>query len=152
MINLPDPPGPPAVAHKCLRERHRLGHLVAEMPVEIVHLDGVRPQPGHHAGARGIAERQLIVRAIKPHAARRQPVNVRRLGDEIAITPQRRCEVIDGDKQHIGLGRQSQVRQQHEQENGEGTHRTKHPVPPRDWRCFSLGQALGCSCALGQAH
>ena len=104
MIDLSHTPGPPAVAHKRLRERHRLGHFVAEMPVEIVHLDGVRPQPGHHAGARGIAERQLIVRAVKPHAGRRQPINVRRLGNEIAIATQRGCEVIDGDKQHIGLG------------------------------------------------
>ena len=104
MINFPDTPRPPTVAHKGLRQRYRLGHLVAKMTVEVINLDRIRPQPRHHARARRIAKRQLIIRPIKPHATRREPVNVRRLRNQIPITPQRRRKIVDGNEEDVWFG------------------------------------------------
>ena len=125
MVNLPHTTSPPSVAHEGLRERYCLGHLIAEMPIKIVDLDRVRPQSGHHAGTCRIAERQLIVRPIKPHARCRQPINVRCFGDQVSIAPQRRREVVDGNKQDIRFG--CPAGDGEEQESNKVTHEVKTP-------------------------
>jgi hypothetical protein len=57
-----------------------------------------------HRGAGGIAQRLLAVGAIKAHAHLREPVEVRRLGDGIAVATDAAVQVIGNEEKHVGFG------------------------------------------------
>ena len=85
VIELPDPRRDPAGGLEALRQRHRVRNGVADagrqpVPNRVGHdLRRVRLAPGEKGRPAGIAQRKLTVGAVEPRAARRQPVDVRRL-------------------------------------------------------------------------
>ena len=119
VINFPHAGGEPARIFKLLRQRDDIRHRIPKMRIEIVDLDLVGSQSRHDRSPRGVAQRQLVISAIKAHARGREAIDVRRLRYEITITTQTRGEVIDGDEQHIRTIRRSSAIQPTENERKE---------------------------------
>ena len=71
MIDLPYPRGEIAGLLEGLWKRDGIGHLVTEMPIEIIDLDAVRTQPCHHGGSCRVAQGELVVGSLKPNTAGR---------------------------------------------------------------------------------
>ena len=86
-----------------LGEGDGIGDGCAKMLVEVVDFDLVGPEPGHDGGPAWVAERELIVGSVKADTLGGEAVDVRCLDDKIAVTTQRRSEIVDGDEEDIGL-------------------------------------------------
>jgi hypothetical protein len=98
VVDLADAGGKPAVLTEELRQRDDIRQSIAEMAVEVIDLRGIGPATGEHGGAAGIAERDLIVGAVKAHAAGREAVDVRRVRAVVR-------EIVDGDENDVRLRR-----------------------------------------------
>lgn len=92
-----------AILNKMLGEGDGIGDGCAKMLVEVVDFDLVGPEPGHDGGPAWVAERELIVGSVKADTLGGEAVDVRCLDDKIAVTTQRRSEIVDGDEEDIGL-------------------------------------------------
>ena len=86
-----------------LGEGDGIGDGSAKMLVEVVDFDLVGPEPGHDGGPAGVAERELLVGSVKADALGGEAVDVGCFDDKIAVTTQRRSEIIDGDEEDVGL-------------------------------------------------
>ncbi len=106
VVDFADTGGEPAVLSEELWQCDGIRQSLAQMAVEVIDLRGIRPAAGEHGGAAGIAERDLIVGAIKSHAAGREAVDVRRVRAVVR-------EIVDGDEEDVWLRRQG--RSQHEE-------------------------------------
>ena len=97
------PPAPRSI-HSC--ETAQTGSppslFLAKVTIQIINANRVRPQPRHHRGAGGIAERQLAIRPIEAHALRGQSVQIRRPRDRIAIATQRARQIVNGNEKDVG--------------------------------------------------
>ena len=102
MVDLTHPRRKPAGVFELLRKRHHIRHFVAEVTIKVVDFDLIGSQSRHHRGTGRIAQRKLIVGPIKPHATRRQSIDMRGLRHQITVTRQARREIIDGDEKDIG--------------------------------------------------
>ncbi len=98
VIQFANPRGEPSVLPKQLRQGYGVRRFVAEMTIEIVHTNRVRPKTRQKRCAAGIAKWQLTIRSIKLHAASCQSVDVWRLRDRVSVTTKGVGKVIDGDK------------------------------------------------------
>ena len=97
---------------------------VPAAPVRTVEIraGGAGPESGHERGARWAAERCGAVAAREPHAARGEPIDVRRFRLRVAPqVPHPVVEVIDGDEEHIGAARRRFPRRAQARE-GRGQH------------------------------
>ena len=92
-----------AILNKMLGEGDGIGDGSAKMLVEVVDFDLVGAEPGHDGGPAGVAERELIVGSVKADALGGEAVDVGCFDDKIAVTTQRRSEIIDGDEEDVGL-------------------------------------------------
>ena len=96
---------------------------------------GVGMQSGEKRVAARAAERKRAVRAVKPHAAGCKPVEVRRLGERIAVAAEHRVEIVGHDQEHVlrpgvfGGGRVDPDKGQRGHEE-EGRGRRHHAVSP----------------------
>ena len=109
VVELADPLASPARLLEGLRQRDDGGINVAK--VFLVAADGRvgGPAAGEQARAAGITERILTVGPLEPHAPRREPIDVGRLGRRITVARERTAEVIADDKQHIRASRRRRV-------------------------------------------
>ncbi len=96
--------GAVAVLLEVLGHGDRVGHGLAEVGGQVVDADGLRAQAGHQRVARRRADGLVAERPLEQHAARGQPVDVRRLDDRRAVAAQQRLEVVHADQQDVGPG------------------------------------------------
>ena len=94
--------GAVAVLLEVLRQRHRVRRGLAEVRAEIVDAERVRPQAGEQRVARRRADRLVAVGAFEQHAARREPVDVRRLRQLVAVAAERRLQIVDQISRTLG--------------------------------------------------
>jgi hypothetical protein len=94
VVDFADASGEPAVLAEELRQRDGIRQSLAEMAVEVIDLCGIGSATGEHGGAAGIAERDLIVGAVKPHAAGREAVDMRCAWAIVR-------EIVDGDEENV---------------------------------------------------
>lgn len=92
-----------AILNKMLGEGDGIGDRSAKMVVEVVDFDLVGPEAGHDGSPAWVAERELIVGPVKADALGGEAVDVGCFDDEIAVTTQRRSEIIDGDEEDVGF-------------------------------------------------
>ena len=85
-----------------LRQGDDIGDVGAEIRLQIPHANRIRAEPGHQAGARGVAQGLLGVCLKEGHARASQPVEVRCLGVGVAVRADRGAEIVDGDEEHVG--------------------------------------------------
>ena len=101
------------------------------MPVEIVDLDTIRAKARHHRRAGRITKGELVIGAIKPDPASRQPVNVRSPGHHIPVASESRGKVIYNDKKYVSRlrgNRRFATGRPGEEQGDEGGH-GKQPSP-----------------------
>jgi hypothetical protein len=94
-----------SVLSKELRQHHGIGHRIARLPVEHIDAACLRPPSAQKRSAAGIAERILAVGAVKPHAARGEPVNIGRLHLAVSVATQMRIHVVHHYEQDVGMPR-----------------------------------------------
>ena len=123
VIDLAHPSSPPAMLHELLGHGDGMWNLVPEVPVQVVDLDGVRAQSRHHRGPGRVAQGQLIVCLEEANAGCGQPVQVRGLGNGVAVATQGARQVVRGDEEDVWLFGQSDFE---EQEKGEGKRKDFH--------------------------
>jgi hypothetical protein len=91
-----------AVLLEQLRQRDRVGVRLAEqvpiMPRPVV----VGQASGEERGARRPADRLHGVGPVEDARLARQPVEVRRDRQRVAVAPERNAQVVDGDEQDVG--------------------------------------------------
>ena len=92
-----------AIVLEHLRQRHHVRHAGAEVIGEVVDARGTGPQPGEQGRTAGAAQGELAVSAIELHAHFRQPIDVRRLDERMAIAAEVIVHVVDRDEQHVEL-------------------------------------------------
>jgi hypothetical protein len=90
-----------AVALEHLRQRDDVGHVGPDRRHQVVDPDGVGPQARHERRAARITEWVLVVRAVEPHASRRQPVDVGRPDDRMPVGAEVVIQVVCRDQQHV---------------------------------------------------
>ena len=98
---------------ECLRQAHMLRNRLPE-DLRVGEDPGrVRIEPGQERVAARATERKCAVRPLEPHTPPRQPVDIRRLGQRIAVAAQECVEVVGDDEEHVGpisgRGRQADV-------------------------------------------
>jgi hypothetical protein len=67
----------------------------------VVRAQRARVQPGDQRGPGGGTDRRIGERAAVPHTFRRQPVEMRRVGERITVTTEIRAVVFAGDPEHV---------------------------------------------------
>ena len=87
----------PALTEK-LRQHHRLGQRLARRRGQHIHAAGLGPTPAKKRHPTRIAQRILAIRAIKPHTARRKPIDAGRLHARVAVTAERGIQIIDNNQ------------------------------------------------------
>jgi hypothetical protein len=101
VVDFPHTRGVPAAILKLLGERDRIWHCIAEMGIEIVDLNLIRAEAGHHRGAGWVTERDLVVGPFEAYAGAGKAINVRRFGHRVAVTAEGAGQVVHGDEEHI---------------------------------------------------
>jgi hypothetical protein len=104
MVELAKRMGLPAGVFAKLRQRDDVGHPLAQAGVIVGDAGLLRPQPGHHGTAAGIADRVLHIGAFERDAARPQAVQVRHLHEVSRERTAIVAQVIGHEEQDIGLG------------------------------------------------
>jgi hypothetical protein len=94
--------GAVAVRLEVLRQSDRIGRGIAKVGAQVVDAERLRPQACEQCISRRRADRLIAVGPIEPHAACGQLINVRSVGEFIAIASQQRLQVVDANKQHVG--------------------------------------------------
>ena len=94
-----------SVVHEVLLKRDDLRDILAEMSHKIPDLGCVRAGAGHDTRARWGADRLLHIGTVKDHSALRQGVNVGALDVILAIASQLGPQVVDNEKEDVGLFR-----------------------------------------------
>ena len=100
---------------KPLRQGDGVRHGIAEVGIEIVNLDFIGSETGHHRGSAGIAEGELVVGAVEANTACGESVDVGSFGDEISVATERGGEVIDRDEEDVGFAGEGGSRQEERQ-------------------------------------
>ena len=148
--HLPDARDVVIVLPKELRQRHHIRQrLFAEVGLEIENARLVRPQTREQRDAARRAERELRVGPLEAHTARRQPVDVRRLDERVAVASEVRVAVVSGDEEHIRLlcggGKRGREKDDGE-EAWQGEHARRMP-PPCAFRQSRFTRSPDAPCA-----
>src|SRR5688572_4811549 len=121
MVKLADTRGEIPLLAKRLRHAELVGDRLPEDLRVRENTRAVRIEPGEKRVPARPAQRISAIGAIEANAARRELVEVRRLRDRVAITPEKVRQIVRQDEQHIlALSRRSEG-------GGEGSEH--HPTP-----------------------
>ena len=101
--NLSQRLGAVAVLLEILRQRHRVRRGLAEVRPEIVNAQRGRPHAGEQRIARRRAHGLIAIRALEHHAASREPVDIRRLHNLVAVAAEHGLQIIDRYEKDVGL-------------------------------------------------
>ena len=107
VIDLADARREVSVALEHLRQRLHVGQYRAEIGLQIVDARRVGPQSGQQRHAARTAQRKLVVRAIEAHAARGEPIEVRRLHHRMAERPHVVVQIVGHDDEHVRAARRA---------------------------------------------
>lgn len=125
---------------KKLRKCHSVRQCVSEVGFQVPDFGRIRTPTSQQGKTRRTAYSLLAVSSRKCHPARSEAIQVRSLCLSVAIATQRRSQIIDRDKQHIGRTLVGGPRQQRDRcrgdpkENGKnGSHRRQTSVRVSDY-------------------
>ena len=102
VVDLRDAGSDVPVVPEHLRQRHDVGFVLAELGDELVDANRVWTEACQQRRPAWVAERELGVGAVEAHSALRQPIDVRRLHDRMAVGTQIVVEIVRHDQQHVG--------------------------------------------------
>ena len=134
VVQLADPRGEVALLSKRLRQTDVRGDCLAEDLGVAQNAAAVRIQPREHRIAARSAQRKLAVSPLEGHAASRQPVDVRRPGQRIAVAAEHVVQVVRNQKQHVrsaGVSGPSRSASQRQQRQYSKARKSVHRAAPR---------------------
>ena len=62
VINFSDSPGPPSMLHELLRKRDCIRYFIPKMSIQVIDLDRIWTESGHHGCPGRVAQGELIIR------------------------------------------------------------------------------------------
>ncbi len=104
MKNLTQPFRTVSVLHEILWERDGIRRSDPEIRSEIINPQRRGAQARQERIAGRCAHGLIAIGPLEDHAARRQPVDVRRVDQTVPVTSEHWLQIIDADKQHIWPG------------------------------------------------